>query len=286
MVTGTKNEMQSLVDAVPYWFHSFDFGQGVVATGHKTPEILEAESQALQIPDLRGKTVLDIGAWDGYYSFLAERLGARHVVALDHYIWAIDRIKAREVSRKHREQGLPSPYGPGFEEAWRPDTLPGKIGFDTAHRLLNSKVEAQAVDFLAVPPDEIGSFDVVFFLGVLYHMQHPLEVLQRVAAMTQEVAIIETVAMTVRGLEDRALCEFYPGQELNDDPTNWWATSERAFIGLCHTAGFRKVDILTPQPQFSPLPLPKLWRLRPLDMVRPHGTSELRQYRLTAHAWK
>src|SRR6266568_9564153 len=44
----------------------------------------------LRIPaDLTGKTVLDIGAYDGFFSFEAERRGAARVVAADKFCWGI-----------------------------------------------------------------------------------------------------------------------------------------------------------------------------------------------------
>ncbi len=39
------------------------------------------------MPDLHGKSFLDIGTWDGWFAFTAERLGASRVVALDHFVW-------------------------------------------------------------------------------------------------------------------------------------------------------------------------------------------------------
>ena len=42
------------------------------------------------LPDLRGKSVLDVAAWDDFFSFEAERLGAGRVVALDRLVWELD----------------------------------------------------------------------------------------------------------------------------------------------------------------------------------------------------
>ena len=42
------------------------------------------------LPGLRGKSVLNVAAWDGFFSFEAERLGAGRVVALDHLVWELD----------------------------------------------------------------------------------------------------------------------------------------------------------------------------------------------------
>ena len=42
----------------------------------------------LDLPlSLAGESVLDIGAWDGFFSFEAERRGASRVVAADYYSW-------------------------------------------------------------------------------------------------------------------------------------------------------------------------------------------------------
>jgi hypothetical protein len=83
--TLTQRELEDLRDSVPFWFHSIDLGQGVVTPGAmKSAALLSEENKHLHLPNFRGKSVLDIGAWDGYYSFLAERGGASRVVALDH----------------------------------------------------------------------------------------------------------------------------------------------------------------------------------------------------------
>jgi hypothetical protein len=83
--------LHAAVAAVPYWCHSIDVGHGVTTPGIKTTAYHANELASLALPDLRGRTVLDIGAWDGYYSFAAEARGAARVVAGDHFIWALDR---------------------------------------------------------------------------------------------------------------------------------------------------------------------------------------------------
>ena len=67
----TPTEIQARADAIQ-WFHSIPLGDGVVTKGLAEKALPES-----CFPDVSGKSVLDIGAWDGYYSFMAERLGAK-----------------------------------------------------------------------------------------------------------------------------------------------------------------------------------------------------------------
>jgi tRNA (mo5U34)-methyltransferase len=234
---------QSLVDAVPFWWHSIDLGEGVVTPGFNGLDFLRSEWDALSVPDLQGRSVLDVGAWDGYFSFEAERHGARAVTALDHYVWSLDIAGQQEHWRRCSEQGvIPPPYHQ--TEFWRPHELPGKEGFDTASRILGSEVRGVVDDFMECELKDLGVFDVVLYLGVLYHMEDPMRALRRVAKVTREVAIITTQAVSVPGFEDRSLLEFFPGGELNNDVSNWWAPSVIALEGLCRAAGFSDVRLL------------------------------------------
>ncbi len=97
-------EVQAQADAL-YWYHSIDLGDGVVTKG------ASAQDKGAEIlPDVSARSVLDIGAWDGKYSFLAEQAGADRVVALDHYAWGIDFAAPRRVlGRVHRQRRLPRP---------------------------------------------------------------------------------------------------------------------------------------------------------------------------------
>ena len=70
----TKDEIQAEAAKVS-WFHSLDLGHGIVTRGYDDSP---SKLKALGIPeDLTGKTVVDIGAWDGFFSFEAERRGAK-----------------------------------------------------------------------------------------------------------------------------------------------------------------------------------------------------------------
>ena len=156
---------QAAVDGVPFWWHSIDLGDGIVTPGRKGAEQLAEELATMRLPDLRGKTVLDIGAWDGYFSFAAERLGGT-VTAFDYFEWSTDTDAKMRYWKACMDSGEePKPYRevPGL---WAPDRLPGKRGFDTAKTALGSTVNEVVADFTTVDLDQLGQFDVVFFLGV------------------------------------------------------------------------------------------------------------------------
>lgn len=267
----SREDIQRLADSVPTWFHSIDLGQGVVTKGHKTPEILRAELAALQLPNLRGKTVLDINTWDGFYAFEAERQGAAAVTALDLFVWSVNLAEHDRYQRECRARGeapLPyyeTPYFDGKE-------LPGKRGFDIAHRLLGSKVRAVAADFMVMDLDQLGTFDVTFFFGTLYHMENPLESMRRLFSVTREMAVIETEAVEFPGYRDRPMFDFFSLDELANDVTNWWSPNRPALVGLCEAAGFKRVEILSGPPTLAVESLSE-----PLQPVR---------YRATAHAWR
>ena len=208
-----KRELEEAAAAIR-WFHSIDLGQGVVTTG---TDASAERLQRLHIPaDLTNRTVLDIGAWDGFYSFEAERRHAARVVATDYYAW----------------------HGVGW------GTGRGKAGFELARRALRSSVEDVDVDVMDLSPDRVGVFDVVLFLGVLYHLRDPLVALERVASVARDLLILETVVDMV-GLS-RPAAAFYPGRELNNDPTNWWGPNHAAVVGMLHGAGFGRVEVMSP----------------------------------------
>src|SRR5262245_20483740 len=234
--TPEARALRAKVAEIPYWCHSIDLGHGVTTPGVKTPEYQARELASLQLPDLRGTSVLDIGAWDGLYSFIAEERGAARVVACDRFVWALDREAKDRYKADCRARGVPPEPFDRVASLWRFDELPGKRGFDLARAVRRSRVEPLVADYMEMSVESVGSFDVVLYLGVLYHMADPLAALRRVRALTGEVAIIETEAVAIGGFEGRALAEFFPPDaKLAGDPTNFWAPNAPCLVGLCAT---------------------------------------------------
>src|ERR1700693_2036102 len=122
------------------WYHSIELPNGEVIQGIQSLAQQRLRLRQFLIPeDLRGKRVLDIGAWDGWFSFEMERRGASVV--------AVDAVKSEK--------------------------------FLHARELLGSKVEYHIADVYDMRPSELGVFDIVLFLGVLYHLKNPVLALER-----------------------------------------------------------------------------------------------------------
>jgi tRNA (mo5U34)-methyltransferase len=228
------------------WYHSIDFGDGVVSAGGKPAEVIDREWRLFALGDLRSRSVLDIGGADGAYAFRAERAGASPVAVLDHYIWSVDADAYGRLYLEHVGAGR-TPPAPHESDLWDPDGLPGRWPFDTARQLLGSKVRAIPADFMECDLDELGTWDVVLYLGVLYHMEDPVRAMRRVAAVTGRQAIIETEAVVVPG-HPEPLWRFFPHGELNHDRSNWWVPNLAALLGLLGAAGFSGSEVLAGEP--------------------------------------
>jgi tRNA (mo5U34)-methyltransferase len=231
------------------WHHSIDLGHGIVTPGQQNSLRL---LNRLKIPhSLAGKTVLDVGAWDGFFSFEAERRGAVRVLATDSYCWS-------------------------GEHEWA-----SKRGFDLAKRALGSRVDELRIDVLDLSPSEPGVFDIVLFFGVLYHMKHPLLALERVASVTGEMLILETVVDMLDCR--RPAMAFYAGDELARDHTNWCGPNPAAIVGMLRTVGFSRIDIVS-----GVRPWWFRWG-RAAKQSRERGfqfRSLARTDRIVVHAWK
>ena len=202
-----------LVDEIAQvpWFHSIDLGQGVTTPGLKSLRDHEFAAKRFFGPiELAGKSVLDIGAWNGAYSFEAKRRGAARVLATDSYVWS----------------------HPHFR---------GRVGFDLARSALELDIEAREIDIMDFDANNPGTFDVVLFLGVFYRLLDPILGLQNAARCARELLVVESHIDTQQ--TERPTMVFYPGAELNNDPTNWWSPNIPCMVGLLKTLGFTKIDV-------------------------------------------
>jgi tRNA (mo5U34)-methyltransferase len=271
-VTSEGQTLKEEVDALD-WYHTIDLGNGIVTPGKSLSPVLKPP----MLPEFAGKTVLDIGAWDGLYSFKAEQSGARRVVALDHYVWGVEFGRRNRYWDECAARGeIPDPDRD--MEFWNPE-LPRKRPFDLARQALGSNVEAVVGDFMTMDMAALGTFDVVLFLGVLYHMPDPYGALRRLRKLTSGVAVIETEAIEVAGHLRDALLQFTPGDEMSTgDYGNWFAVTDDALHAMCRAAGFSSVRTIGERPS------PKPSGLRSLSRALQSRRS-VRRYRIVVHAY-
>ena len=205
----TIEEKKELVESWTKWWHKIDFGDGVASNG---PDYSAEKAELWQLDEelLKGKTVLDIGAWDGYFSFLAERLGAE-VTALD---------------------------------------VDVKKGFMIARKIFDSNVEYVIKDIINTTPENTGTFDVVLYPGVLYHMKFPYLSLHKVADLVKDGGklFVETHVCQLPDHDEigrpSPVMKFYPNRELNKDPTNWWGPNNTCVIQMLQTLGFKVEKVI------------------------------------------
>ena len=161
--------------------------------------------------DLTGKTVLDIGTWDGMFAFETEKCGAKSVKGIDIYQY----------------------------EQYDLGQFTGNKGFEFCKKVLESKVEFERKSFM----DVTEQYDVILFYGVLYHLTDPLLGIKKLAEITKETCIIETAIVNpaqCTNIAKEPVLYYSPG--FDSDPTNAFypnsAFMEKAFKWY----GFKTVE--------------------------------------------
>jgi tRNA (mo5U34)-methyltransferase len=219
MSTVLDGGVEARVKELGPWFHDLDLNGVRTAPDHPLGNFLH-ELWAVIEPafpeDMTGKTVLDIGCNAGFYSLQLHHRGAR-VTGIDH--------DARYLEQARFAAGV--------------------LGADIEYRQL----EVYEVDRLE------RQFDYVLFLGVLYHLRHPLYALEKVASIVRERLVFQSM---LRGsMETMKLQADYPieEQELFLDPrfpamyfiegsyagdsTNWWIPNRSGMEAMIRSVGLR-----------------------------------------------
>jgi len=224
---GDRDALQQRVDAHAYWYHRIALPHGVT-----TPGWAPLNPEAYGVPErLDGLRVLDVGAWDGFWSFEALRRGAREVVAIDDFSDALGLLDgdARERS------------GWGTFDLCR-----DAFGYSEA------VCRRETLSVYDVSEDTLGRFDLVFCFGVLYHLRYPLLGLDRLASVCDRALYVESAILDDfspyrgglgHGYPDRnqVVAEFYPDDQYGQNPSNWWVPTLSALGALVRAAGFPRV---------------------------------------------
>ena len=214
----SDEELQQRIASVPHWYHQIEVRPGLVTPGiNNTAQVLPL----LALPaDCSGLRVLDIGARDGYFSFEAERRGA-DVIAVDYLS----------------------------------DTT---TGFRVAAGMLGSRVEFRQENIYDLHPKLIGTFDIVLCLGLLYHLPDPMQALGILRRLCRDLLCLETyvidnelrmpdgsfvpMAEVAPVLTSLPLMQFYAGDSLNGDPTNYWGQNIECLKQMLAESNFTVQD--------------------------------------------
>jgi tRNA (mo5U34)-methyltransferase len=216
----SQRDIQREVDALGPWFHNLDLNGVRTAPSHflgDYPAVKWRKFSSAIPADLTGKSVLDIGCNAGFYSLEMKRRGAERVLGVD----ALDEYLAQ------------------------------------AH--FAAEISGLDVEFRKLSVYDVGAlretFDIVIFMGVLYHLRHPLLALDLIhdhvakdmlvfQSMQRGSAAVDTIAENY----DFWNTEIFerPGypkmhfveRRYADDPTNWWIPNRACVESMLRSSGF------------------------------------------------
>ena len=213
------------INSFPYWYHKIELTDGVV-----TPGWAPINADSYRIPqDLTGKRVLDVGAWDGFWTFEALKRGAKQVVAIDDFSDFLGKLEHSD--RKEWETF---------------DFCRAALGYD------QERCQRVNMSVYDVSEELFGKFDVVFFFGTLYHLRHPLLALDKLSAVCNDEIYVESAILDdfspYRGgighgyPDGQIVAEFYASNQYGNNETNWWVPTLHCMGHMVFAAGFPKVD--------------------------------------------
>ncbi|HEV7291499.1 MAG TPA: TIGR04290 family methyltransferase [Devosia sp.] len=220
----STTEIQKQVDALGPWFHNIDLGGVRTAPNHFLGDYphMKWRKFADAIPaDLTGKTVLDIGCNAGFYSIEMKKRGADRVLGVD------------------------------FDDVYLNQAK------------FAAEVAQADIEFRKLSVYDVGSlqeqFDVVIFMGVLYHLRHPLLALDLIREhVAKDLLVFQS--MQRGSSEVKPVAENYPFTDVElfdepsypkmhfiehryaNDPTNWWVPNAACVEAMLRSSGFEIVS--------------------------------------------
>ena len=220
IATLSRDEIRRRAEALGPWFHNIVLDGVATAPNHFLGDYPAVKwkgfSQAIPA-DLNGKTVLDIGCNGGFYSIEMKRRGAERVLGVD------------------------------FDDDY------------LAQARFAAGVSGLKIEFRKLSVYDVGAlgerFDVVLFMGVLYHLRHPLLALDLIHAhVAKDLLVFQSMQRGAKAVD--ALRDDYdfwqtemfdrPGypklhfveHRYADDPTNWWVPNRACVEAMLRSSGF------------------------------------------------
>jgi tRNA (mo5U34)-methyltransferase len=209
-----KDWIRDRVAAESYWFQKLELWPDLVTPGWSDPRLEKLPYYGLP-DDLSGMRVLDVGCAEGFFSFEAERRGAAEVVSIDSF----------------------------------PDSI---RRFNLCRDVYQSRATAFLCNVYDLSPKTFGTFDLVLFYGVLYHLRHPLLALESILSVCTGRMLLQTAIHEDPNVSDTPMAKFCPhgvqsgpdedGKPLFD-PTVFWLANRECVRAMTDSIGF--VDIET-----------------------------------------
>jgi tRNA (mo5U34)-methyltransferase len=202
--------------AEPYWFQRIEVLPGVFSSGWGDPVVEKLPYFGLPA-DLTNKRVLDIGCAEGFFSFEAERRGAREVIGIDSFPDSIRRFNITKAARQ-------------------------------------SNATAFLMSVYDLEPKRLGTFDIVLFYGVFYHLKHPQHALERIRTVCTGEILFQTLISEEPALKGTPWARYYPYGMMSGannelwDPTIFWAFNSECCIAMLDHVGFTDLKIISDNP--------------------------------------
>jgi tRNA (mo5U34)-methyltransferase len=203
------------------WYHTIELAPGIT-----TPGWFDTRRVVDRLPwpaSLAGKRCLDVGTFDGFWAFEMERRGAERVVAID----LLDPA----------DWDWPANSPPEVVEALGRRKA-GGLGFELAHRALDSSVERIELSVYDLDPAEVGEFDFVYVGSILMALRDPLGALERVRGVcTGRLLVVDNIDLPLSlAFRRRPMASL----EAVGRPW-WWKPNVAALARMVEAAGFRLV---------------------------------------------
>jgi len=204
------------VKAEPYWFQKIEVLPGLFSAGWSDPVVQKLPWFGLP-EDLTGMRVLDIGCAEGFFSFEAERRGAREVIGIDSYPESIRRFNIVKAARQ-------------------------------------SNCSAFLMNVYDLEPRRLGTFDLVLFYGVFYHLRHPQLALERIRSICSGTLLFQTHITTEPSLQGVPWARYYPHGKMSGtdqesfDPTVFWLFNGACCVAMVDHVGFTNIQVISDDP--------------------------------------
>ena len=220
----STEQIQQRVAELGEWFHNLNLGGVQTAPDHflgDYPQIKWRQFSTAIPEDLTGKSVLDVGCNAGFYSIQMKRRGANRVVAID-------------TDEKYLAQAR------------------------FAAKVSNTEIEFHNLSVYRVA-DLREQFDLVLFMGVLYHLRHPLLALELLHEhVVGDLLVTQSLLRGSKGdmqvprdfpfweeeifERDEFPRMYFVENRYANDPTNWWIPNRACFEAMLRSAGFEILD--------------------------------------------